>query len=41
MTYLINELLEIPYYKYQKFVSFDITNMYLNVPVKELVYIIK
>jgi hypothetical protein len=37
----MNDLLEIPYNKDIKFVSFDITNMYLNTPVKELLKIIK
>jgi hypothetical protein len=37
----MNGLLEIPYNKDIKFVSFDITNVCLNTPVKELLKIIK
>jgi hypothetical protein len=37
----MNDLLEIPYNKDIKFVSFDIINMYLNTPDKELLEIIK
>jgi hypothetical protein len=32
-------LLEIPFDKHLKFVSFDIKNMYSNVPVKKLIKI--
>jgi len=37
----MNDLLEIPYNKGIKFVSFDIINMYFNTPDKELLEIIK
>jgi len=37
----MNDLLEIPYNKDIKFVSFDTTNMYSNTPDKELLKIIK
>jgi hypothetical protein len=37
----MNDLLEVPYNKDIKFVSFDITNMYSNTPDKELLKIIK
>ena len=36
-----NDLLEIPYHKDLKFVSFDIINMYSKHPVKELIEAIK
>jgi hypothetical protein len=38
--YFMKDLLEITFDKDLKFVSFDITNMYSNVPVKELIKII-
>ena len=36
-VHLINDLLVIPYDQNLKFVSFDITNMYSNVPTNELI----
>jgi hypothetical protein len=36
-VHLINDLLEIPYDQNLKFASFDITNMYSNVPTNELI----
>jgi hypothetical protein len=37
----MNDLIEIPYNKDIKFVSFDITKMYSNTPDKELLEIMK
>ena len=37
----MKDLSEIPFDKYLKFVSFDITNMYSNVPMNELIKIIE
>jgi len=36
----MNDLLEIPYEQNLKFVSFDFTNMYSNIPTNELIKII-
>lgn len=36
----MKDLLEIPCDKYLKLVSFDITNMYSNIPTKDLIQII-
>jgi hypothetical protein len=40
-VHLINELIEIPYEQDLKFASLDITNMYTNVPMNELIQIIE
>ena len=40
-VHLMNDLNEIPFEKYLKFLSFDITNMYINIPTKELITIIE
>ena len=40
-VHLMNNLYEIPLEKDMKLVSFDITNMYTNIPMKELIKIIE
>jgi hypothetical protein len=39
--HLINDLIEIHYEQELKFASFDITNMYTNVPMNELIHFIE